>query len=80
MVRFRGKEFDDVRTNEYGEDEYLWDGQWMTADDMDAMDFYLNEYVRDVRRANGDADDPDFDYEEDDEDDYEDDYEEDDDE
>lgn len=62
MVKFRNKEFDDVRTNEDGEDEYLWEGEWMTAQQMDDMEYFLNGYTRAVRSANGDADDPDFDY------------------
>ncbi|WP_455108137.1 hypothetical protein [Porphyromonas sp.] len=73
MVIFKGREFDAVRTNEDGEDEYLYDGEWMTEEDMDEMEYFLNDYTRAVRRANGDADDPDFDDPDFEDDDFEDD-------
>lgn len=74
MATYDGREFDDERINENGETEYLWEGEWRTGEEWDEVGYWLGEYTRSVRRANGSDDDPDFDYDDDDSDDDDDDY------
>lgn len=61
MVIFKDREFEAVRTNEYGENEYLWEGEWFTEPHLCDLDLFPVDYTRSVRLVNGDAENPDFD-------------------